>query len=46
MHIAVGDPIYPDKVKENCPGRKPVDALNMAITDTMLTLRDQAEAIK
>lgn len=43
MHVAVGDPIYPDQVKARCPGRKPVDALNMAITDTMLTLRDQAE---
>ena len=45
MRIAVGDPIYPDEIKARCPGRKPVDALNMAITDAMLTLRDQAEAL-
>lgn len=45
MHVAVGDPILPEAVKAQCPGRKPIDALNMAITDAMLTLRDQAEAL-
>lgn len=43
MHVAVGDPIYPEQIKQRCPGRKPVDALNMAITDAMMTLRDKAE---
>lgn len=45
MRVAVGDPIYPETVKEKCPGRKPIDALNMAITDAMMTLRDQVETL-
>ena len=45
MRVAVGDPILPAEVKARCPGRKPVDALNAAITDAMITLRDQAEAL-
>lgn len=45
MHVAVGDPIYPDQIKQRCPGRKPVDALNAAITDSMMTLREQVESL-
>ncbi len=45
MRVAVGDPIIPAEVKARCPGRKPVDALNTAITDAMMTLREQAEAL-
>ena len=45
MRVAVGDPILPQEVKARCPGRKPIDALNMAITDSMMTLREIAEAL-
>ncbi len=45
MKVAVGDPIYPGEVKARCPGKKPVDAVNAAITDAMFTLRDIAEAM-
>ena len=45
MKAAVGDPIYPSEVKARCPGKKPVDAVNAAITDAMMTLRDVAEAM-
>jgi hypothetical protein len=43
LKVAVGDPIYPAEVKALCPGKKPVDAVNAAITDAMMTLRDIAE---
>ncbi len=43
LKVAVGDPIYPAEVKAHCPGKKPVDAVNAAITDSMMTLRDIAE---
>lgn len=43
MHVAVGDPLYPDEIKARCPGRKAIDALNCAITDSMLMLREKAE---
>ncbi len=45
MHVAVGNPIYPEQVKQRCPGRKPVDALNAAITDSMMTLREQVKSL-
>ena len=45
MKAAVGDPIYPAEVKARCPGKKPVDAVNAAITDAMMTLREIAEAM-
>ncbi len=45
LKVAVGDPIYPGEVKARCPGKKPVDAVNAAITDAMNTLRDIAEAM-
>ena len=45
VKAAVGDPIYPGEVKARCPGKKPVDAVNAAITDAMMTLRDTAEAL-
>ncbi len=43
LKVAVGDPILPSEVKARCPGKKPVDAVNAAITDAMMTLRDIAE---
>lgn len=45
MRVAVGDPIYPEEIRARCPGRKPVDAINAAITDSMLTLKERAEAL-
>ena len=45
LRVAVGDPIYPAEVKAQCPGKKPVDAVNAAITDSMMTLREIAEAM-
>ena len=45
LKVAVGDPIYPAEVKAQCPGKKPVDAVNAAITDAMITLRGIAEAL-
>ncbi len=45
LRVAVGDPIYPAEVKAQCPGKKPVDAVNAAIADSMMTLRDVAEAL-
>lgn len=45
IKAAVGDPIYPAEVKARCPGKKPVDAVNAAITDSMITLRAIAEAM-
>ena len=45
VKAAVGDPIYPGEVKARCPGKKPIDAVNAAITDAMMTLRDTAEAL-
>ena len=45
MKAAVGDPIYPAEVKARCPGKKSVDAVNAAITDAMMTLREIAEAM-
>ena len=45
MKAAVGDPIVPAEVKARCPGKKPVDAVNTAITDAMNTLREIAEAM-
>ncbi len=45
IRAAVGEPIYPSEVKEQCPGRKAVDALNNRIMDAMMTLREQAEAL-
>lgn len=45
LRVAVGDPIYPAAVKEECPAKKTVDALTDRIMDTMLTLREQAEAL-
>ena len=45
MKAAVGDPIYPAEVKARCPGKKPVDAVNAAITDAMISLREIAEAM-
>jgi 1-acyl-sn-glycerol-3-phosphate acyltransferase len=45
LKVAVGDPIYPAEVKAQCPGKKPVDAVNAAISDAMLSLRDIAEAL-
>ena len=45
LKVAVGDPIYPAEVKAQCPGKKPVDAVNTAIADAMMTLRSVAEAL-
>lgn len=45
IKAAVGDPIYPNEVKARCPGKKPVDAVNAAIADSMMTLREIAEAM-
>ena len=45
MKAAVGDPIYPAEVKARCPGKKPVDAVNAAITDAMLSLKEIAEGM-
>ena len=45
MKAAVGDPIFPAEVKARCPGKKPVDAVNAAITDAMISLREIAEAM-
>lgn len=45
MKVAVGDPILPGEVKARCPGKKPVDAVNAAITDAMNTLKVTAEAL-
>ena len=45
LRVAVGDPIYPSEVKALCPGKKPVDAVNAAITDSMMTLKTIAEAL-
>ena len=45
LKVAVGDPIYPSEVKALCPGKKPVDAVNAAITDSMMTLKTIAEAL-
>ena len=45
IKAAAGDPIYPAEVKARGPGKKPVDAVNAAITDAMMTLRDVAEAL-
>ena len=45
LKVAVGDPILPAEVKARCPGKKPVDAVNAAITDSMMTLKTIAEAL-
>lgn len=45
VKVAVGDPLYPSEIKSRCPGKKPVDAVNAAITDAMMTLRDEAETM-
>ncbi len=45
LKVAVGDPIYPAEVKAQCPGKKPVDAVNTAIADAMMTLKSIAEAL-
>lgn len=45
LKVAVGDPILPSEARARCPGKKPVDAVNAAITDSMLALRDIAEAL-
>ena len=46
IKAAVGDPIYPAEVRQRCPGKKPIDAVNAAITDAMMTLREIAEAME
>ena len=43
--IAVGDPIYPEEVAARCPAKKPVDAVNAALADEMMTLREQARSL-
>ena len=45
LKVAVGDPILPSEVKARCPGKKPVEAVNAAITDAMITLKGIAEAL-
>ena len=45
LKVAVGDPILPSEIKKRCPGKKPVDAVNAAITDSMLSLKEIAEAL-
>lgn len=45
LKVAVGDPILPSEVKARCPGKKPVEAVNAAITDAMISLKGIAEAL-
>lgn len=43
MRVTVGEWIYPEEVKNSCPGQKPVDALTDRIVDTLNTLRVEVE---
>lgn len=45
LRMVVGERIIPEQVKEECPGQKPVDALNDRIVDTLNTLRMQTEEL-
>ncbi len=45
LRMVVGERIIPEQVKEECPGLKPVDALNDRIVDTLNTLRMQTEEL-
>lgn len=43
--VAVGDPIYPEEAAARCPAKKAIDAVNSALADEMMTLRDKARAL-
>ena len=43
LRMTVGEWIYPEEVKNSCPGQKPVDALADRIVDTLNTLRVEVE---
>lgn len=45
LRAAVGETIYPDQVQRACPDQKGPEALTEYITDTLVTLRDQVEAM-
>ena len=45
VRMVVGERIVPEQVKQECPGQKPVDALNDRIVDTLNTLRVQTEEL-
>ena len=45
MRVAVGNPIYPAEIKARCKAKKAVDAVNCALMDAMMGLKEAAESL-